>query len=67
MMPSLQLTPAAAARIYQGPHFHKPRTSSEQRKLLREQIVMLKASPSILAQYCGCIAEAIMKFKPHRV
>ncbi|MGB7767421.1 MAG: hypothetical protein WBN22_01010 [Verrucomicrobiia bacterium] len=64
MMPMLQLTPAAAARMYEGPRYRRSRSPAETRKFLREQIRKLKASDSLMSRYFGCIAEAIMKIDP---
>ena len=61
MMPVLQLTPAAAARCYAGPRFHRSRSPAEKRQILREQIRSFKASPLIAMRYIGCILEAIQR------
>jgi hypothetical protein len=55
------LTPDAAARIYDGPHFHRSRSPQENRRLIRDQIRRLKASPSMTMRYAGCVLEMISK------
>jgi hypothetical protein len=61
MMPVFQLTPAAAGRIYDGPHFHRSRSLEENRRIIRDSIRALKASPSMAMRYFGCVLEAIQK------
>ncbi|MGO8839479.1 MAG: hypothetical protein ACLQQ0_18890 [Limisphaerales bacterium] len=63
-MATLQLTPAAAGRLYDGPHFHRSRSAVENRAILRSQIQQLKQSPVMALRYVGFIAEAISKIKP---
>lgn len=65
MMPTLQLTPAAAARIYEGPRFHRSRSPAENRRIIRDTIRKFKDHPSPAVRYMGCILEAITKLKPH--
>ena len=64
MMPTLQLTPEAAGRLYHGPRFHRSRSPEERRQVLRDQIRTLKNSPSLALRYIGHIAEAISKIRP---
>jgi hypothetical protein len=61
MMATLALTPDAAARIYDGPRFHRSRSPAENRRIIRNSIRALKASPSMAMRYAGCILEAIQK------
>ena len=61
MMPVLQLTPAAAGRMYAGAHFHRSRSPEENRRMIREKIRALKASPLTALRYMGCILEAIQR------
>ena len=61
MMPVLQLSPVAAARIYDGPRFHRSRSPEEQRQLIGAAIRRLKASPSMTMRYAGCVLEMISK------
>jgi hypothetical protein len=64
MMPTLQLTHDAAARIYDGPRFHRIRTASEQRRIIRDNIRQLKRNPSIVMRYAGHVLEAIANINP---
>jgi len=66
MMPTLQLTHDAAARIYDGPRFHRSRTPAENRRIIRDTIHQFKNHPSTAVRYMGCVLEAITKLKPHR-
>jgi hypothetical protein len=61
MMATLQLTPDAAARLYEGPRFHRNRTAQENRQLVRDQIRRFKASSSLAMRYMGCILDAIQR------
>ena len=64
MMPTLQLTPAAAGRIFSGPRYHRSRSPAENRRIIWDQIQELKTSPIIALRYMGCVLEAIGKIKP---
>jgi hypothetical protein len=64
MMSTLQLTPDAAARIYQGPRFHRSRSPAENRRIIRDTIRKFKSHHSAAVRYMGCVLEAITKLKP---
>jgi len=66
MTPTLQLTPNAAARLYDGPRFHRSLTPAQQRQVIRGVIRQYKASPHAVLRYMGCVLDAIMKFKQQR-
>lgn len=63
MMATLQLTPASAARIYDGPRFHRSRSPEENRRIIRDTIRTFKNSPSPVYQFIGGILDVIQKLK----
>ena len=63
MSPTLQLTPAAAARIYQGPRFHRRRAPRQIVKLFRERVKDVTYDSDVLQIYLGTVIEQIAKLK----
>jgi hypothetical protein len=62
MMPTLKLTPDAAARIYSGPRYRRRPTPAEQRRL-REHIQGMKRNGSAIIRYAGAVLDLIHKLK----
>lgn len=65
MMPTLKVTPDAAARMYQGPRYHL--SPEEHRRRLLKAARTMKRSRCDLQKYLGKVVEAIIKCRttPH--
>ena len=63
MTSTLQMSPAAAGRLYRGPRFH-PSSAPDPRRLVLEQIRKFKCSAEASVRYLGHVLDAIAKLKP---